>query len=375
MLFEEIEKFLDGFAVDFFRLEQRTRGIGEAVDASVLVIAIGITQVVLQVADEHLRPVHDVERTVRCHCDAAGAEVRILFNIGLEKRGLERFTFEACTFFGNLCAEDSLEADDVGVEEQPLPIVGEVAAAEDGRAGAWARRAVPELAHAGMSSGIEVAAEGWAEVVRVAGSVRDDVVTPVIEDATVRVGEAVGNVAVEATGARFETVDCAVDVANGASERFDVGAVEHAVAEVDGATWLVADGVGFVMGISGVESVNDALFPIGFPVTVGVADEPHVGRLHDENAVLVELESGGAVESVEERGAFRELSALRVDVEDEEFVEHLGGGGEFGIARPCGDPETAFGVEGHLDGVDQFGELFLGGDVVDFDAFGSGEVF
>ncbi len=375
VFFEEIEKLLDRLAVDFLRLEQGPRGIGQAVDSSVLVIAIWVTQVVLQVANQHLRPIHHVQRTVWCYCDAAGSEVRVFFDVSLEKRGLERFAFEAGAFLGNLCPEDSLKADDVGVEEESLPVVGEMATAENRGAGAWAGRAVPELAHAGMRSGIEVSAEGWAEVVRVAGCVRDDVVAPVVKNAAVRVGEAVGHVAVEATGARFEPIDCAVDVANRASERFNVGAVEHAIAEIDGATGFVADGVGFVMGIGGVESVNDALFPIGFSVTVGVADEPHVGRLHDEDSVLVELESGRAVESVEECGAFREVPRFWIDIEHEEFVEHLGGRGEFGVAGPCGDPEASFGVEGHLDGVDQFGELFLGGDVIDFNAFRSGEVF
>ena len=94
-----------------------------------LVVAVRVAQVVLEVADEHLRPVHEIERAVRRDGDAAGAEVRVLRDVGLDqvRHGL---ALQAGAFLGHLRAEDALDADDVGVEEFPLPVVREMAAAK-----------------------------------------------------------------------------------------------------------------------------------------------------------------------------------------------------------------------------------------------------
>src|SRR5947209_676917 len=85
-------------------------------------------------------------------------------------------------------------------------VMREMPAAQDVRAGARTRRALPKLLHLRMRTAVEVPAEGRGEVVRVAGGIGEDVGAPIIKHAPVRVREAVGHVAVEARGARLEAI-------------------------------------------------------------------------------------------------------------------------------------------------------------------------
>ena len=374
VLGEERDEVLDGLAVDLLRREERAAGVGQAVETAVLVVAVRVTQVVLEVADEHLRPVHDVERTIGGDGDAGGAEIAGLLLVGLDEVRQEGLTLEAGAVFGDLRAEDALDGDHVRVEEVALPVVGEVTAAEDRGARAGARRTVPELLEAGVGAGVEVAREARSEVVGVAGGVGDDVVAPVVEDAAVRVGEAVGHVAGQLVGLGFEAVDGAVGVAQHAVEGLDLGAVEHTVGEVHRASRFIADGVGLVVRVGGVHAGEQAFLPVGLAVAVGVADVPDVGRLDEDDAVLVELEARRAVEAVEEGRRLEDLAGLRVEVQDDELVEDLGRGRGLGVGRPAGDPEAALGVEVHLHRVDELGDDGLVGDELDLHAFRGGEV-
>ena len=374
VLGQERDEVLDGLAVDLLRREERAAGVGQAVEAAVLVVAVRVTQMVLEVADEHLRPVHDVERAIGGDGDAGGAEVAGLLLVGLDEVRQEGLALQAGAVLGDLRAEDALDGDHVRVEEVALPVVGEVTAAEDRGARAGAGRAIPELRVLGMGAFVQMTGEARAEVVGVAGGVGDDVVAPVVEDAAVRVGEAVGHVAGQLVGLGFEAVDGTVGVAQHAVEGLDLGAVEHAVGEVDGASRFIADGVRLVVRVGGVHAGEQAFLPVGLAVAVGVADVPDVGRLDEDDAVLVELEAGRAVEAVEEGRGLEDLAGLRVEIQDDELVEDLGGRGGLGVGRPAGDPEAALGVEVHLHRVDQLGDDRLVGDELDLHAFGGGEV-
>src|SRR3989442_84045 len=69
--------------------QQRPARIRDAVDAAVLVTAIRIAQVMLQMTDKHLRPVHEVERAIRRDGDAARAEVRVSLVLVVAKDSLD----------------------------------------------------------------------------------------------------------------------------------------------------------------------------------------------------------------------------------------------------------------------------------------------
>src|SRR5687768_17166946 len=104
-------------------------------------------------------------------------------------------------------------------------------AGEDAGPRARPRRTLPELAQRLVFLRVvDGAAERGAEVGVVARRVGDEVIAPVIDDPAVRVGEAVGDVGDEFAGARLVAVDRGVVVADRAPRRFDLRAVEDAVA-------------------------------------------------------------------------------------------------------------------------------------------------
>ena len=140
--------------------------------------------------------------------------------------------------------------------------------------------------------------------------------------------------------------------------------MEDPIAEVGGAARVEAHGVGGVVGVGGVDAVEDDLLVIADAVAVGIADEPEVGGLHDEDPVVPELEAGGGVEIVEEGRAFVGAAVVVGVLEDEELVADLASGRAFRVAGPCGDPETAAGIPCHLDRVDEIGELFFVGEEI-----------
>ena len=76
-LLEQVEQRGDRLAVDLGGLSSGRPSIRDAVDAAVLVVAVGVAQVVLHVADDRVVPVGEVDRAVRTDVDAGGAEVRI----------------------------------------------------------------------------------------------------------------------------------------------------------------------------------------------------------------------------------------------------------------------------------------------------------
>jgi hypothetical protein len=303
-------------AVDLFRHQQGPALVGDAVDPAVLVVAVRIAQVMLEMADEHLRPVHQIERAIRGDGDAGRAEIRGFGEVGGDQV-FEGFALDAGAFLGEPGAEDPLYADHVGIEELTLPIVGEMAAAEDAGARAGPRGAVPKLLHAGVFAGVEVAAHGGAIVVGVAGGVGDQVVAPVVEHPAVRIGEAIGRVAHEFSGFRFVAVDRAVDVADRAVEGFHAAAVEDSVTQIDRAAGLQTKRVGGVVGIRRIDAMQYALAEIRLAVAIRVAEEPEVGCLHHQHAIAIELEPGRAIEAIGEGGDFRGFAGRGVEVDDQ----------------------------------------------------------
>src|SRR5256886_3883333 len=145
----------------------------------------------------------------------------------------DRLAFQTRAVLADLHAEDALKTDDVAVQKISLPVVREMPAVNQARAGAGTRGAFPEFLHVRVLRRVfEVAAEGGSEIAVVAGRVGDDVSAPVIKHAPVRVGETVGNVALKLVSARLEAIDAGVRVPHRAVRRLNLRAMEHAVAEV-----------------------------------------------------------------------------------------------------------------------------------------------
>ena len=128
------------------------------------------------------------------------------------------------------------------------------------------------------------------------------------------------------------------------------------------------------MRIGRVHAHQNALLPVGFAVAICVSDEPQVWRLHHEHAVFVELKAGRAIQVVQK---VCDLVGLAVAVgvfEHQQAVAALAGGRALGITRPGGDPQAPPGIEGHLNRVDELGELFLAREQIRFAPLGQGHV-
>ena len=112
-----------------------------------------------------------------------------------------------------------------------------------------------------------------------------------------------------------------------------------------------------------IEAVQDEFHPVGLAVLVIVDEQGEVGFLRDVHAFRGDLEADRDMELVGEDGLLVGLAvAVRV-LEDQDLV--VGQGvtrAVVGVGRRRGDPEAAFGVERHLDGLLEVGELLLGGE-------------
>ncbi len=68
--------------------------------------------------------------------------------------------------------------------------------------------------------------------------------------------------------------------------------MENAVAEIGRAAGIEHHGVGGVVRVGRVHAHEHALDRVGVIAALAVADVPQVGRLHEQDAVFVELEAG-----------------------------------------------------------------------------------
>ncbi len=365
---ENVKQLVQGLAMDAHRLKQRPALVGQLVDAAVAVVAVRVAQVVLHVPDDGVGPVAEVEGAVGADADAGGAEGRVHRRIGLDHLRL-RLALHAGAVLQQRHAPDALETDDVGVEEVVLPVLGKVAAADDVVARAGARGALPELLEFGAAAAFhrQVAGRGLGKGVHVAGGVGEVGVAPAVPDFAVRIDCGVGGEPLQAMGVEVVAVDGAVGVAHRTIQGLDLGAVEHAVARVDRAAVVVAQVAGLVMAVRRAQAGEDALALVRLAVAVGVGEVEEAGRLHDDDAVLVDLEPGRAVQIVDEFGHFVGAAVAVGVFKNEQAVALLAGGGALGVVEPGGHPQAAAGVPGHLHRIHQFGELLLVGEQGEFE--------
>ena len=87
---------------------------------------------------------------------------------------------------------------------------------------------------------IKVAAERRSEVSMVPGPIGDQIITPIIKDAAMRIGEIVGNISFKSGSARFEAKDGRIVVSHRPAGGFNLGAMENAIAQIDRSTGLEA---------------------------------------------------------------------------------------------------------------------------------------
>src|SRR5687768_3416828 len=150
---------------------------------------------------------------------------------------------------------------------------------------------------------IDMPAKGWSKVSVVASSVGDEVIAPIIEHAPVRIGEAIRDIRFETSGVRFESEYRSIVIAQGTNGSFDLRAMKHAIAQINGAARLNADGVGGVMRIRRIEAHQNTFLPVALPIPIRIANEPEARRLHNQHAVFVKLKASRRVKVIQKDGA------------------------------------------------------------------------
>jgi hypothetical protein len=119
-LLQQFEQRRDGLAVDLGLCQQRAAFVGDAVNAAMVLFAIGVAQVMLHVADERFVPVAKINRAVRADIDGDRAKIRV----GGTDQAFLQLAFEAGAVLGHLDQVDALETDDVAVEKIALQFGG-----------------------------------------------------------------------------------------------------------------------------------------------------------------------------------------------------------------------------------------------------------
>lgn len=119
---EIFQQGVDRLPVDRWWLSQVATSVGDSIDPSVLVIAMGIANVMLQVADDGLAPIAKIEPTVGAVRHADRSEVLVVLWIG-EYEVLKRLAFGAGSFVGHAHSEDPCSEALTTVESKPIGAV------------------------------------------------------------------------------------------------------------------------------------------------------------------------------------------------------------------------------------------------------------
>ena len=159
----------------------------------------------------------------------------------------------------NLVLQDSLHADDVLDQKVALHAVGEVPAGEDLSAGAGPR---PFVVQHGWSSmlvrEIYVTGKQCPMPGDGASTIVHDVLAPVGEHVSVRIGEVVGHVAVDVPGSGIKSPDTAIGVPLRAGRGFDLRHVKRALLKIHSPTGSQDKTVYRMMRVGRVDSMQDS---------------------------------------------------------------------------------------------------------------------
>ena len=182
-VFEVVEQVGDGLAVDFDRLLEWFLLVDHAVDAAVFVVAAGVTEVVLEVANDDVVPVRDIEGAIFAEFDVSEAEIFVASHDEIFFKSspdlAEAIVFRAKAFAVKLEVLEAEETNHVTVDIVLLDLIREVGTGDDGTIGGGTDEPVTE------GVGFEALALLAYLNRPSAGAVLSVVITPVIETGAV----------------------------------------------------------------------------------------------------------------------------------------------------------------------------------------------
>ena len=152
-MFEIFEERGNGESGDGYGFLEGAIFVDEAIDASVGVVAVGVTDIVLHVTDDEVLPIGDVEGAIGTEDGVGGAEIFVIAFEEIVGWGApdlakaEGFVAIGEAFAVELVVFDAEVADGIEDEEILLELFGEVFAGDDGVCGDWADLHFQELLH------------------------------------------------------------------------------------------------------------------------------------------------------------------------------------------------------------------------------------
>ena len=282
------EERVDRCAGDDWRLHERTSGIGDAIDASVDVVAHRVAGAVLHMADEGVMPVGDVERTIRRELHGDRPEIAV----GRLQEVLTEGQAEAGAILAHGVLLGTEEADGVVDQDVALDVIREMAAADELEAGGGTHHL--GLGHEILRQGGELAEGDLQGRRREPADVRirsigEEVLAIGVEGHAPRIRDAQASGALKLTLLRGITEPAAVGAALDAIRGLDVAMEEGAFAHVERAGRIGLESMDRVVGVMVVETAEDDVGLVGDTIAVGIAQEHEVAALREIDAFGREL--------------------------------------------------------------------------------------
>ena len=195
------------------------------------------------------------------------------------------------------------------------------------------------------------------------------VLSPVVEGHTPWVGVGVAAECSEPLRTGTEAEPRAVLGTDRTVGGFDLGVVENGLAEKEIAIGRPHEIVQGVVRILTPEAGQDDLAVIGLVVPVGVREKDEVRFLREVDSFLAEDKGERHFQVVRKNGRFVGLSIPVGVLQDDDLVAGFASGIEVRIGGRAGDPEPPAGIPAHLDGTGHIGEVLLGCEAIDLEAF------
>ena len=137
---KEFQQCWDGLTGNGGRGGQRATFVGEAIDAAMDVVTVGVAQVALEMADQRRAPIDDVDRAIGAHGSINRPKISIT-------RGHEislTLTFNTGAVINEFEAIDTLETDDIRIEIISPILRREMRAGDDATPSRRPGRSVPD---------------------------------------------------------------------------------------------------------------------------------------------------------------------------------------------------------------------------------------
>jgi len=357
---EVVEQFGDGGFGDFWSLSKFGSFGDDAPNAAGLAVATGVAEGVLGVAFDGIIPVTNVSSSTRSEAEVHGDKGEV----GGEDEVELILLGEVVGLFVPLVEFDAVgglvtDLDKAALHFLGPKVVGDEVLSADAGVGLHAFGA-------GMLSGVVGVGgvEGRGE-----DGVGGHVVSIRVEGYAPGVGVGVGTEGGELSSGGMVEEPGRVFGADGAVGGLSLGVVENGFAEEEVASGRPGKVVEGVVGIFTAEARENDLAVVHFTVAIGIGEVGEMGLFRAEDAaVAIENEGERDVEVIGPGGTFVCFAVLVGVFEDDDFVARLLAGVDVWVGDGGGDPEAAVLVPAHLNGAGHFGEVFFGGEAVDFEA-------